>query len=55
MTLGAHRSGHYARQLELAVAQVDLADLSSVFTELMAELDFVEKGVQGFVSSQVAA
>jgi PAS domain S-box-containing protein len=55
MTLGAHRSGHYARQLELAVVQVELSELSTVFTELMAELDFVEKGVQGFVASQVTA
>jgi two-component system, sensor histidine kinase and response regulator len=55
MTLGAHRSGHFARQLELAVAQVELVELSAVFTELMAELDFVELGVKNFIAERVSA
>jgi PAS domain S-box-containing protein len=54
MTLGAHRSGHFARQLELAVGQVELPELSSIFTELMAELDFVEMAVKDFISERVA-
>jgi PAS domain S-box-containing protein len=55
MTLGAHRSGHFARQLELAVVQVAFSDLLPVFLQLMDELDAVEEAVKRFVSERVAA
>jgi PAS domain S-box-containing protein len=55
MTLGAHRSGHFARQLELAVAQVAFSELSPVFSQLMDELDAVEEGVRRFVAERATA
>jgi PAS domain S-box-containing protein len=55
MTLGAHRAGHFARQLELAVAQVTFSDLTSVFLQLMDELDSVEEAVKRFVSEKTTA
>jgi CheY-like chemotaxis protein len=55
MTLGAHRAGHFARQLELAVAQVRFADLASIFLQLMNELDEVENAVKRFISERVTA
>jgi PAS domain S-box-containing protein len=55
MTLGAHRAGHFARQLELAVAQVAIIELSSVFLQLMDELDAVEEAVKQFISERSTA
>jgi PAS domain S-box-containing protein len=52
MTLGAHRSGHFARQLELAVAQVEFSELAPTFLLLMDELDAVEKAVKYFVTER---
>jgi PAS domain S-box-containing protein len=52
MTLGAHRSGHFARQLELAVAQVEFSELAPTFLLLMDELDAVEEAVKYFVSER---
>jgi PAS domain S-box-containing protein len=55
MTLGAHRSGHFARQLELAIAQVAFSELTPVFIQLMDELDTVEEAVERFVAERVTA
>ena len=55
LTLGAHRSGHFARQLELAVAQVAFSELSPVFLQLMDELDAVEEAVRRFISEIATA
>jgi PAS domain S-box-containing protein len=55
LTLGAHRAGHFARQLELAVAQVAFAELSPVFLQLMDELDAVEDAVKQFINERSTA
>jgi PAS domain S-box-containing protein len=55
MTLGAHRAGHFARQLELALSQVEISGLSDTFILLMDELDAVEEAVKSFVSERKLA
>jgi PAS domain S-box-containing protein len=54
MTLGAHRSGHFARQLELAVGQVEFSELAPTFLLLMDELDAVEGAVKSFVFDRLS-
>jgi PAS domain S-box-containing protein len=55
MTLGAHRAGHFSRQLELAVSQVAFSELPPVFLQLMDELDSVEEAVRRFTSERTVA
>jgi PAS domain S-box-containing protein len=55
LTLGAHRAGHFARQLEMACGQFSEFESKKLTSELLIAIDAVETEVNVFIQQQLGS